>query len=67
MRMIGDLRLHIAESDRLVSERVAKSGRLASERIAQLESALNTTKVLVARLGQRLATAPARLWRRYIA
>jgi hypothetical protein len=67
LRMISDLRLHVAESDRL---HVAESDRLAREaqqRIAQLESTLNTTKVLVTRLGRRLATAPARLWRRYVA
>ena len=35
-------------------------------RIDELERAPNTTKFLVAQLGARLATAPARLWRRYI-
>src|ERR1700730_17614642 len=55
LRMISDLRLHVAESD-----------RLAHQRIAQLESTLNTTKVLFTRLGRRLITAPARLWSRCI-
>jgi hypothetical protein len=55
LRMISDLRLHMAESS-----------RLAHERIDELERALNTTKFLVARLGARLTTGPARLWRRYI-
>lgn len=58
LRMISDLRLHVAEARELI---------IAQQRIAQLESTLNTTKVLVTRLGRRLATAPARLWRRYVA
>jgi hypothetical protein len=50
--MISDLRLHLAEA------------RL--QRITQLESTLNITKFFVTRQGRRLATAPTRLWRRYI-
>jgi FkbM family methyltransferase len=62
LRMISDLRLRVAESDFLAGELL-----IAQQRIARLESTLNTTKVLVTRLGRRLATAPARLWRRYVA
>jgi FkbM family methyltransferase len=53
--MIRDLRLHLAEARLHVAE--------AHARITQLERTLNTTKFFV---GRRLATAPARLWRRYI-
>jgi vacuolar-type H+-ATPase subunit I/STV1 len=35
--------------------------------VEELSRSLDTTKVLAARLGRRLATAPARLWRRYLA
>jgi FkbM family methyltransferase len=66
LRMIGNLRAHVGA---LAAEhvRTIQAGQECRNRVAQLEISLDTTKVLAARLGRRLATAPARLYRRYLA
>jgi len=62
LRMISDLRVRagaLAHDKRRLESTVQE----LENRIAQLD----TTKLLAARLGRRLATAPARLWTRYLA
>jgi FkbM family methyltransferase len=63
LRMISNLRMCVGSADTTPADTTPVDSQV---RIAQLESSLDTTKVLAARLARRLVTAPARLWSRYI-